>query len=82
MAVRSRVEAGVVQGEGGPAGQVLGQFQDLLAEVFVGGLAEGEHADDAVAGDQRQDDRLAADRGGRGEGRADAGARPGGSGRR
>src|SRR3954470_10184784 len=36
------VEAGVVQGEGGPAGQVLGQFQDLLAEVFVRRLAEGQ----------------------------------------
>ena len=67
MAVRSRVQAGVVQGEGGPAGQVLGQFQDLLAEALVRRLAEGEHADDAVAGDQGEDDRLAADGGRRGE---------------
>ncbi len=68
------VQPGVVEGQGGPAGEVLGQLQDLLAEVLVRGLAEGEHADDAVAGHQRQDDRLAADRGRRGEGRADAGA--------
>ena len=72
------VQAGVVEGEGGPAGEVLGEFQDLLAEVVVGGLAEGQHADDAVAGDKRQDDRLAADRGGRGEGGADAGGEPAG----
>ena len=67
------VQAGVVEGEGGPAGEVLGELEDLLAEVVVGGLAEGQHADDAVAGDQGEHDRLAADRGGRGEGGADAG---------
>src|SRR5690606_33024041 len=68
-----RVQAGVVQGQCGPAGEVLGELQDLLAEVLVGRLAQREHADDAVAGDQRQDDDLAADGGGRGERGADAG---------
>ena len=77
-----RVQAGVVEGEGGPAGEVLGQFQDLLAEVLVGGLAEGQHADDAVAGDQGQDDGLAADRGGRGQGAGRCPRRPARSGRR
>src|SRR5690606_10735932 len=46
-----RVQAGVVQGQGGPAGEVLGQFQDLLAEVVVRRLPERQHADHAVAGD-------------------------------
>ncbi len=41
--------------------------------MFVGRLAEGQHADDAVAGDQGEDDRLAAHGRGCGEGRADAG---------
>src|SRR5690606_10524614 len=68
-----RVQAGVVQGQRGPAGEVLGELQDLLAEVLVGRLAQRDHADDAVAGDQRQDDDLAADGGGRGERGADAG---------
>ena len=74
-----RVQAGVVQGEGRPAGEVLGEFQDLLAEVLVGWLAEGEHADDAVAGDQRQHDGLAADGGRGGQRGADARGRAGGS---
>ncbi len=62
-----RVQAGVVQGQSGPAGQVLGQLQDLLAEVVVRGLPERQHADHAVAGDQRQDHGLTADRLSRGE---------------
>src|SRR5205807_592669 len=56
----------------------LGQFEDFLAEVFLGGFAEGQHADDAVSGDEGEDDGLAADGGGGGQG--GAGARGGAGG--
>lgn len=68
-----RVEAGVVEGERRPARQVLGQFQDFLAEVVVGRLAESQHPDHAVSGDERQYNGLSAHRGGRGQRRTDSG---------
>lgn len=57
------IQAGVVEGECRSAGEVFREFQDLLAEVVVGRLAEGQHADDPVAGHQWQHHGLAADRG-------------------
>src|SRR5690349_19514030 len=49
------VEAGSVESEGSTPGEVLGEFEDLLAETLLRRFAKREHADHPVAGHKRQD---------------------------